>query len=157
MLKYLLRFVYQVHSHHICAILAYIFHISSFLILPVRNIIALKFLYELPICTAHQWLHWSLVLISSPYFWIWTFLTFSFMCFCILPALLCRCLSFYFMNYLFYVYTKGIFIQICINWSYYYLCVMTHLLTKFLCVVKPVKKSFSLSSCLHLWHMKWVS
>ena len=29
-----------------------------------------------------------------------------------------------------------------------------HLLAKFLCVVKPVKKSFSLSSCLHLWRVK---
>ena len=50
--------------------------------------------------------------ISSPYFWIWTFLTFSFMCFCILPALLYRsykrCLSFYFMNYLFCPYKRHV-------------------------------------------------
>ena len=89
-------------QHHICA---YILYISSFLFLPVRNIIVLEFLYELPICTAHQWLHWFH---QFAIVWIWTFLTTSFMYFGILLALLYRsynrCLSFYFMNHLFYVY-----------------------------------------------------
>ena len=57
--KYLLRFAYQIHSHCICANLAYTLCISRILILPIGNIISLAIFYINCRTALHiSWSHW---------------------------------------------------------------------------------------------------
>ena len=104
-----LRFVYQINSHSVCAILAYILYIFGFIILPIENMVGVGIRhYLLQNCTTLQLV--TLVFIGTP-FLSWTLLTFLFCAF-----VFCRhyCTGngtgvcpFDFYNYFFYLYIKG--------------------------------------------------
>ena len=103
-----LRFVYQINSHSVCAILAYILYIFGFIISPIENMVSfgIRHIY----CkTALHFSWFTLVFISTP-FLSWTLLTFLF---CALVFCRHYCTGnetgvcpFDFYNYFFYLYKR---------------------------------------------------
>ena len=54
-----LRFVYQIYSHSVCAILAYILYIFGFIILPIENMVSFGIRHIYCKTAPHfSWLHW---------------------------------------------------------------------------------------------------
>ena len=80
-------FIYQINSHSVCAILAYILYIFGFIILPIENMVSFGIRHIYCKTALHfSWFHWfSLVAIFEL-----DIVNFSILCFCILPALLYR-------------------------------------------------------------------
>ena len=60
-----LRFVYEINSHSVRAILAYILHIFGFIILPIEDMVSFGIRHLLQNCTTFQLV--TLVFISTPF------------------------------------------------------------------------------------------